>query len=397
MRRVAIIHWGISSYFGWGVYGLNLALNWATDPDLEPVCAMPINTAQVAVDALRQRRLGPFITASARLVERLQTEHANQHVDVETPVLAALGNDFGAPKGVNGGYLRGKPTVGVVFFEQPQLDAATVARAKAFPLIVAGSTWNEKILREYGVENVKTVIQGIDPSLFHPAQRLNVLGDRFLIFSGGKLELRKGQDLVLAAFARFAKRHPEALLVTAWHSPWPEFAKTLDQSQRAAPVVFGADGKVDVRAWGEANGIPPQQILDLGAVPNAMMPPILREMDVGLFSNRSEGGTNLVAMECMACGVPTILSANTGHLDLIDGDTCFPLTQQTPVGGIGAGVGETAGWGTSSVDEIVDTLERVYADKVEARRRGMLGAEMLAKLTWARTAQAMKETVLVAC
>ncbi|MBP0574453.1 hypothetical protein J8J27_27490, partial [Mycobacterium tuberculosis] len=72
MRRVAVIHWGISSFFGWGVYGLNLALNWAADPDLEPVCALPIGANQVSVDALRLRRLGPFLAASARLVERLQ-------------------------------------------------------------------------------------------------------------------------------------------------------------------------------------------------------------------------------------------------------------------------------------------------------------------------------------
>ena len=59
------------------------------------------------------------------------------------------------------------------------------------------------------------------------------------------------------------------------------------------------------------------QVLDLGRVPNAGMPRILRECDVAVFPNRAEGGTNLVAMKCMACGVPTILSANTGHLDLI--------------------------------------------------------------------------------
>ena len=39
--------------------------------------------------------------------------------------------------------------------------------------------------------------------------------ERFLIFSGGKMELRKGQDIVLAAFKIFARRHPEATLVTA--------------------------------------------------------------------------------------------------------------------------------------------------------------------------------------
>ncbi|MBP0574239.1 hypothetical protein J8J27_26410, partial [Mycobacterium tuberculosis] len=83
--------------------------------------------------------------------------------------------DIGAqpqPRGVQGGDLRGVPDIGVVFFEMPQLDAAAVERAKAFKLIVTGSTWNERILREYGVTAVKTVIQGIDPTLFHPAPRM---------------------------------------------------------------------------------------------------------------------------------------------------------------------------------------------------------------------------------
>ena len=56
------------------------------------------------------------------------------------------------------------------------------------------------------------------------------------------------------------------------------------------------------------------------AFPNVGMPHVLHEADVALFPNRAEGGTNLVAMECLASGIPTILSANTGHLDLLRGD-----------------------------------------------------------------------------
>ena len=41
---------------------------------------------------------------------------------------------------------------------------------------------------------------------------------------------------------------------------------------------------------------------------------VMQEADVALFPNRCEGGNNLVALEAIASGVPTILSANTGHL-----------------------------------------------------------------------------------
>ncbi len=393
MRRV-VIHWGISSFFGWGVYGLNLALHWARDPDIQAFGSFPLQESQIAVDRLRRLSLDEFVGRTQWLGEHLAAR-SGKTVGLDGPLLAALGNDFRISPGAHQVKLEGKPDVGVVFFEMPQLDAETLARARAFPLIVCGSTWNEKILREYGLDNVTTVIQGIDQSLFHPAPKLGTMGDRFLVFSGGKLELRKGQDLVVAAFARFAARHPEAMLVTAWHSPWVQFARTLDQSGKAAPVPYDAAGKaVDNRAWARANGIPDDQFLDLGAVPNAFMPPILREMDVALFPNRSEGGTNLVAMECMACGVPTILSANTGHMDLVDEERCYPLVRQAAVAGAGAGVGDTPGWGESDIDEIVDTLEWIHADRAEARRRGLAGADFLGSLTWGHTAAAMKRIIL---
>jgi glycosyltransferase involved in cell wall biosynthesis len=393
MNHQVIIHWGISSFFGWGVYGLNLALNWAGDSGIEARTSFPYNPDQVVVDPLRRLALRGFEYNSRQFVSQLKP-FEGKAANVEATLLSALGNDFSMSKGPHNTEIHGKPTIGVVFFEIPQLSAETLARAQRFPLIVCGSSWNEEILRAYGLGNVTTVIQGIDPTLFHPAQRQGVLSDRFMVFSGGKLELRKGQDLVMAGFARFAKRHPEALLVTAWHSPWPQFARTLDRSGKAAPLPFGADNKPDLAAWARANGLAETQFLDLGAVPNALMPPILREMDVALFPNRSEGGTNLVAMEAMACGVPTILSANTGHLDLIDGKNCYALETQAKVSGEGAGVGSVAGWGESSVDEIEDTLERAWRDRNDARRRGERGAAKLGGYSWSRTAEQMRKIVL---
>jgi glycosyltransferase involved in cell wall biosynthesis len=392
MNQKVVLHWGISSFFGWGVYGLNLALNWARDGGIDARSSFPFNHDQVVVDPLRRLSLRPFEYQTRQFVQQLR-ERENQSVTIDALVLSALGNDFNAAKASGNTDLSGTPTVAVVFYEIPQLSAETLDRARKYPLIICGSTWNEKILRAHGVNNVTTVIQGIDPTLFHPAARQGVLSDRFMVFSGGKLELRKGQDLVMAGFARFAKRHPEALLVTAWHSPWPQLAKTLDISRKTEPMPFNDKGKPDLAAWARSNGLEDNQFLDLGSVPNALMPPILREMDVALFPNRSEGGTNLVAMEAMACGVPTILSANTGHMDLIDGQNCYALEFQRPVAGDGAGVGDVPGWGESQVEEIDDRLEQVWRDRNDARRRGERGAAKLAGYSWARTADQMRGIV----
>jgi glycosyltransferase involved in cell wall biosynthesis len=392
MAQPIIIQWPLSSYTGWGVYALNLALSWAADAGLEAMGGSPVNLDRITIDPLRRQSLMQFIVRSLRLQQEFE-KFANEVINLNVPVLVALGN--GAQVGYRTAHnvvLQGAPTIGVIFFESA-FDADGIQRAKRYPLIITGSHWNEALLRGYGVKRVRTVLQGIDPTNFHPGPRIGLMPERFLVFSGGNAEARKGQDLVLAAFRIFATRHPEALLVTAWHCPWPQIALSLDRSGKAAPVVFKDKGALDVTSWAAATGIPSKQVLDLGPVPNILMPPILREMNVAVFPNRAEGGTNLVAMECMACGVPVILSCNTGHRDLIEGENCYALDRQGPVPGAFTGVGGIEGWGESDVDEIVERLEQAFADQAEARRRGALGAKTLSVLTWFATARALKETL----
>ena len=98
-------------------------------------------------------------------------------------------------------------------------------------------------------------------------------------------------------------------------------------------------------------------------------------------SSRCEGGTNLVAMECMASGLPVILSRNTGHLDLIGDGNCYTLDLQLPMGEI-TGRPELAGWGESVIDEIVEKLEAAYTDRTEAAKRGAAAAEFMKGWGW---------------
>jgi glycosyltransferase involved in cell wall biosynthesis len=117
-------------------------------------------------------------------------------------------------------------------------------------------------------------------------------------------------------------------------------------------------------------------------------------MDAAVFTNRAEGGTNLVAMECMACGIPVILSRNTGHLDLIKDDTCYPLDDQRAVENRWNSVGDVACWGESQVEEVVERFEQIFADRAAAKERGMRAAAMMQGMTWADTARQMKNMVL---
>jgi glycosyltransferase involved in cell wall biosynthesis len=393
VRRPVFIGWSLSSFTGWGVYGLNLALAWARDPDLQPVCTRLIGAEQLALDPLRQQAFRQVWADSAGFQGQL-AQMAGRGVALDAPHLIALGPTFEPTKHTDITTLKGQPDIGVVFTEIAQLAPEAVERARAYPILVAGSTWNAQVLRAHGMADVRTILQGVDTSLFRPGPKNGWLGERFCIFSGGKLELRKGQDIVMAAFRVFAERHPEALLVTAWHSDWPQLAGGTDRSGRAAPMAFKPGGGIDVLGWAEASGVRRDQVLDLGKIPNMALPQVLAEMDLAVFPNRSEGGTNLVAMEAMACGVPTALSANTGHLDLIEDGNSYALTDQQPVSGMGAGFGDVAGWGEVSTESLVEAMERAFADRSDARQRGQRGAAKLAGLSWRETARQMKELVL---
>jgi glycosyltransferase involved in cell wall biosynthesis len=377
-RRPLVFSWGVSSYFGWGVYGLNLMLHLADHPEVAPCCAIPFGPAEVALDPLRERRLAALAQDSMPLWSALG-QSGSDWAKVDHPLLEGLGIDLLPSTSAHGKSLIGSPSIGVVFLEQATLTPEGRQRADRFALIVAGSRWNEQVLRRQGVRTVTTVLQGVDTALYHPAARTGLFPGRFVIFSGGKLEYRKGQDLVLAAFRAFRQRHPEALLITAWHSPWTQFVAHAVGYPGIVPPPRGPDGIPDVVGWAVANGIPEDALIAIQQVPNLVMPQVVREADVALFPNRCEGGTNLVAMECLACGIPTIMSANTGHLDLLRHDIALPLERQ---GQPRSTVFDTTDWGESDVEEMVEKLEAVWRDRAAAAALGERAARFMAGMTW---------------
>jgi glycosyltransferase involved in cell wall biosynthesis len=368
------ITWQLSDSHGWGVFGLNLAINLIARGEPTPLLLAPPSLLDTPDETLAI--LQPFLDEQLQIQTQVLDQAGDNTVNIgSVTVLHALANGF-----THRDKVHGDTNIGVVFFEQGGIDAEAITHTKAYDRILAGSSWNRDYARNHGVDNIEFVSQGIDTALFKPGAQSGAYKNRFAIFSGGKLELRKGQDLVLAAFKIFHARHPEALLITSWRNAWPESAQGMAASVHVNhdPEV-GADNEIMVKQWATSNGIQEDAFIDLGWVPNRQTAAILRDMDVALFPNRCEGGTNLVAMEAMACGVPCIISANTGHLDIISDDNCYALRDQRPISSPG---GLTEMWRESQVEEIVAQLETVYTDRAEARHRAEAGAAFMQDLSW---------------
>lgn len=391
LPQALVLDWQVGTATGWQVFGLNLALELLRDGRVTPLLLEPTDLAQF--DPLQRHALALPLAQQPGLRAMLAAA-GEAGLSCEYPVLRALGNGFQGNDGSR--RLLSDRNVGVIFFEDTALDAPAMERAWSFDRIVAGSTWNGRVLEARGLDTVRVVPQGIDPAVFHPAPRAGRLAGRFVVFSGGKLEYRKGQDLVVAAFRAFQRRHPEALLLTAWHNAWPRTMVGLETAGhvQGLPAV-DAYGRLALEPWLLANGLPAGSFLDLGVLPNHRMAAALREADVALFPNRCEGGTNLVAMEAMACGVPVILSANTGHLDLLtDPEASWRLDHQgRPRGGCPLYRGMDD-WGESEVEEMVERLEASYRDRADAAHRGIAAARLMQeRWSWRRRAAELLEAL----
>lgn len=336
-----IFAWPISSYHGWAVRGLGYALNWPG----QAVSASPELDAELPPSDPRRPLLQERLEQSKRVQAQIIAGPPGGIVQLpDAPVFVALGNDLIENPMAYGRFVRGKLTVACAVFEDVENVERNIERLKQYDFVVVASRWNQQVLEGLGIET-GLCHEGIDPVIFNPSVRKTRNDGRFRVFSGGKAEYRKGQDIVIDAFRIFAEKHDDAMLVASWGSPFSQSAQDFEgRWEHGAPPGIHI-GMPNYVAWAQRAGIKPHQFELVGRLPNWRMAEVYGSCDVAVFPNRREGGTNFVAMECMACGVPTILSSGYGHDDL---QTQFSL-------------------GAKGVGELAASLEVIYSDGADAR------------------------------
>ncbi len=385
MQKV-LMRWQASTVSGWGILGLNLFENWAADPDIQPFMGIPIDLSHC-----------PGTNPLRFAAMRRQMDHSNQFVkelaagkvmirDQNMLVVDGFGNGF--TPFVSPAEQIGVRNVARCIFEDTRIESTKPI--ERYDNVLCASEWASSLLRSTTDKPVTMIHEGIDHSQFFPGPRSGLLDPEcFYVFSGGKIEHRKAQDLVLFAFREFAARHDDAVLVTAWNSPWPQWSAGF-QGNLPAPLRLNDTGQLQIRRWVTENGIKDHQFIELPLLANSLMPAVLREMDCALQVSRCEACTNLPAMEAMACGVALIVANNTGMRDLIDKGNCVVLQAQDRVSG-SPDVG-TEGWGESRVEEIVEALETLYVDTQTRKRVGARGAQWILEhgRTWRHHAALLK-------
>jgi glycosyltransferase involved in cell wall biosynthesis len=380
------VNMALGSGYGWGVCGKHIALELSR---LGPVRVIsePVHISSIG-NALEFHSLQRLLLDGD---EETQFAKADGSLAADGPLLQGIGDERLLPRRAN---IRGTRNIGYTFFERNILKPEWIENGRRFyDRIATGSSWCTRLLADAGIRGVATVVQGVDPAVFHPSaeeQRRDFLEDRFVVFSGGKFEFRKAQDVVIRAYKVLQDRHSDVTLVDAWYNAWPAVFQTM----RASPLIrFAPRGGTYEQVVGRIladNGLDIRRVITCGQQLNLAMARIYRNTDVGIFPNRCEGGTNLVLMEYMACGKPVVAVNTTGHGDIVNaanalvigtkGETTVTDEHDVPV----------ARWPEPDLDDAIDKLEWAYQNRDKMRALGRQAAKDLAERTWRKTAEAFQ-------
>ncbi len=375
------IDFPLGSAHGWGVCGKYCTRELAR---LTPTRMLAEQfTPEIVGDGFEWHELAQFLFPHERLAGFPRQGEVTR---LDAPLLECVAGREMLPASPR---VRGTRTVGYSFFEDNILKPAWIDNARRhFDWVATGSAWCTRLLKEHGLEKVSTVVQGVDHKVFFPRpDDREFFRDRFVVFSGGKFELRKAQDIVIRAYKVLQDRHADVMLVNSWYNPWTFSVQTMLSTKliRFNPPEASYVGFVN--AVLADNGIDVTRVVTLLPQPNLMMPRVYANCDVGLFPNRCEGGTNLVLMEFMASGKPVVASNVTGHADVLNPHNAL-LIEAKHTTEIRNQAGEPiAVWPEPDLDQTIAQLEHAYQHRDELRAVGERAGRDLASWSWGRTAE----------
>ena len=365
--------------FGWGVCGKYLVKEISDIADVKYI------TESFGVEDIGDEYEFHFLKSKLLGNAEAKVISSDANRRVEGPILQAIGNQTLMPWGAE---INGTFKAGYTFFEENILQQEYIQNGKDnFDVVITGSKWCEDVLRDHGLDNVTTVIQGVDQQIFNTYQsEKEIFKDNFVIFSGGKFEIRKGQDIIIKAYKVLQDRHKDVMLVNAWFNMWGDSMNTMSASPHIKYEVKSKDYATAMNGILKDNGLDTERIVTLMPRSNTMMAKIYKNTDIGLFTNRCEGGTNLVLMEYMACGKPVIASYNSGHRDVINKDNSIMINSMKQID-INRNETKIAVWDDPDLDETISHLEWAYQHRDELKSYGIQAGNDLKELTWKRSAE----------
>lgn len=207
--------------------------------------------------------------------------------------------------------------------------------------------------------NVVTVPLGVDLGRWRPSDRPP--NDKFRILTGGSNWVRKGIDAVIRAFLEV--NPPNAELVI----------KTIPDLIGEVPPI--SDPRISVCQ----EYLTPDQEVDL-----------YRSADLYVSASRGEGW-GLMPLQAIAAGIPTLVSATSGHMEFINLATRVIKTTPQPVN---VPPLYTVGlWDEPDHQSVVDGITWFLDNRDTARDKALKNAVKASRFSWDNAAKRLLSAV----
>jgi hypothetical protein len=306
----------------------------------------------------------------------LEAEHNADSYDANAPsVRIWMQNDLAPHVG------RGIK-VGFPFFELTRFTEAERHHLAMCDRLFVASGWAKQILEnkptdgDYVHDDIRVVPLGVDRDIFNEAAAspARLASDYTVFVNVGKWEIRKGHDVLLAAFnAAFTPQDKVLLRMAAFN---PFIGSKNDEWARAAK--------------GSPMG---RQIELLERLPNQKsVARLLADADCGVFPARAEGW-NLDLLETLSVGthaIATNYSAHTEYLNCNNARLIDISETESAVDGLWFhGQGNWAKLGQDQFEQLVEHMRAVHRLKQTGQlKRNDAGIETAKAFSWRNTAQA---------
>jgi len=168
--------------------------------------------------------------------------------------------------------------------------------------LIANSANTRRILcEEWGLppEQVHVLYPGVDTQYFSPTPRDPEIrrrlgwGDRSVLLTVGRLQKRKGHDMLIRALKTIRQSVPDVLYA----------------------IVGDGEERCPLQSLAQAEGVI-EHVQFLGEINDAQLLSCYRQCDLFVLPNRQEGkdieGFGMVLLEAQACGRPVVAGASGG-------------------------------------------------------------------------------------
>jgi glycosyltransferase involved in cell wall biosynthesis len=246
---------------------------------------------------------------------------------------------------------------GRTHFDTDRIPEAWVARCNSMEEVWVPSEFNVETFSASGVdvERLRVVPTPLPLVDWRGDGRLELPVSGFTFLSTFDLSLRKGWDLLLAAYADEFGPSDDVTLVLKIHSSRGHTAQELRR------LVERAAGREP----------PPILVLDR-LVPDAELPRLYRAADCFVLPTRGEGSLRPI-LDAMTAGTPVIATNWGAHVELVQ-ENGYPIEVKGVVRIPEAGIGEAPSyrghrWAEPAVEHLRQLMRHVYEHPEKARAR----------------------------